>query len=153
MLFIVLFSCFEDKNTSDELSNDDPISPIGHLKLKSIIQVLFQQKESIALLISSFGQNTSDYTLDIGELGSVMSLDALERLTLDMDLIPKPDGDNICFENIKIQWIHHTVIFLKWLYKIARDIAEHKPYSELSHFDAHFETCVGIHGEDSMIIS
>ena len=90
-------------------------------------------------------RNTSEHTLDIGGLGlgDIFGLAGEINSGYSSNSYAE-DSDNLYFANMWQIPMDSPYRYLppKGCIKIAQDAADHGPYSELSHFDAHFETYV-----------
>ena len=147
MYLLLLFSC-------KEVSVEEPISPIGFLKIE---EVYYSGSVPTAGIDRYYAdqfiqlRNTSSHTLDIGGLGlgDVFGLAGEINSGYGPDSYAS-DSENIYFENLWQISMDSPYRYLPpgGCVKIAQDAADHGPYSPLSHFDAHFETYVASSGED-----
>ena len=154
MLTFILFACAETKEVSADAEQSEPISPLEYLKIEEVYYAGSIPTAGIdRYYADQFIQlrNTSEHTLDIGGIG----IGDIFGLAGEMNPGYGPDahaedGDNLYFENL---WQISADSPYRYLepggcIKIAQDAADHRPYSALSHFDAHFETYVEQFGDD-----
>ena len=146
-LLILLFSC-KDAVDGSHKENQDPQSPVEHLKIEEVYYAGSVPTAGIDRYYSDqFIQlrNTSEYTLDIGGLGlgDIFGLSGAINPGYDPDSYAE-DSEYLYFRNLwQISFDSpHRYLPPGGCVKIAQDAADHGPYSSLSHFDAHFETFV-----------
>jgi hypothetical protein len=146
MFLLFLISCTDDVV-------DEPISPVGMLKIEEVYYAGSIPTAGIDRYYSDqFVQlrNISEHTLDIGGLG----IGDIHGLAGEINSGYGPnsyasDSENLYFENLWQIPMESPYRYIPpgGCIKIAQDAADHGPYSQLSHFDAHFETFVES-GED-----
>ena len=152
---LILFSCASsEKKLEDSAISDEPIAPAAFLKIEEVYYAGSVPAEGIdRYYADQFIQlrNISEHTLDIGGMGIG---DIFGRAgEINAGYSPdahSSDADNLYFQNLWQVPMDSPYRYLppNGCIKIAQDAADHRPYSDLSHFDAHFETYVEQFGED-----
>ena len=148
MIFLsIIFACTSFKNLEDT-SAHAIYSPQGRLKIE---EVYYSGSVPTAGIDRYYAdqfiqlRNNSDETIDIGGIG----IGDLFGLAGEINNGAEPDSfaadsKNIYFGNVWTIPINSPFRYLppRDCIRIAQNAADHHPYSELSHFDAHFETYV-----------
>ena len=143
-IVLLAVACVEDQKEEVEL----PSEAMGRLKIEEVFYAGSVPTAGIERYYSDqFIQlrNVSDQTIDIGG----MALGDVHGIAGEINVGSSPDSfaddaEHIYFSNL---WAIPKSSPFRYIepngcIKIAQDAADHGPYSELSHFDAHFETFV-----------
>ena len=147
-MYIILFIACTSVKHLEDTSSQEIQSAQGRLKIE---EVYYSGSVPTAGIDRYYAdqfiqlRNNSDETIDIGGIG----IGDLFGLAGEINNGSEPDSfaddsKNVYFGNVWTIPLSSPFRYLppRGCVRIAQDAADHHPYSELSHFDAHFETFV-----------